>query len=845
MNTIAHFLLYSGVGAWAVESLLGVTVILVLALAASMIWARNRPALRHALWLGALLGVLTMPLLSGLSKKAHWTLATFRFELPTRSSIEVNGTSTFDSANTINGEHRSPNESDLASEFRSKNSLPAHQLNVPNGEREDADDAGMKNPAKNHATKLLPTITGAIALTWIIGSLFLIVRLVVGWRRSRNILREVVPVGADWRTAEVRRVQKLFQRSELPPIGLSSSTQVPMVVGLFKPQIILPELITKTMTTEELVDTLIHECAHVIRKDLYVVIMQRITLILFWPHPLLHYLNRQLESAREELCDNHVLVSTRASSYAETLLRLSEVCLPTERWVSGLGIFRRAHNLEERICRLVDRGRDRNLKASTSTRWFVTGAMITLVVTLATLRVSSAPADAPFSTKAITEPKTDVKSPAAKQLVQSDNNPDIARRVAELTADWRELTNVFANSEDYAKQIRELVHIGRPAVPTLNDLLDRTDTDVSMRLLGFTLRAIGDPRAVPALIRAIPRTLRKPGSDCGMPLSDRDLLSFMQQNDLHDSDSDSLAADFMICRPVREICGALVKITGATHKEPQLFNSFLEGGERQQAMQRAFYIDTAQNWASWWRQNGNDFTSDSKYSSVQLPAPPRVPPPGAFPHGANLEITDSHAFVIIPPAEEQGDRCFLDLDLSRYLGWRDVFPQTEWKQVSSDELIRQSAENTLDLLGTRYEDANSDRSWYCLRNLGLQAWEIPNNRWDTILDDLGSHSPSDLGSPAHELLMHFDPATSQYVPNRKATFLFVTREGTPGILRIVGQVNERDAASGNERLGDPLAQRYGLRQPSAKDSGEQEEEFAQFHNHGVKIEYAFLYEQNR
>ncbi len=75
---------------------------------------------------------------------------------------------------------------------------------------------------------------------------------------------------------------------------------------------------------------------------------------------------------------------------------------------------------------------------------------------------------------------------------------------------------MFSRDEEWAQTIRELAAIGKAAVPELVAELDRTDRDATLRSLAFTLRAIGDPRAVPALIRAIPKALRPAGSDCGV-----------------------------------------------------------------------------------------------------------------------------------------------------------------------------------------------------------------------------------------------------------------------------------------------------------------------------------------
>ena len=46
-----------------------------------------------------------------------------------------------------------------------------------------------------------------------------------------------------------------------------------------------------------------------------------------------------------------------------------------------------------------------------------------------------------------------------------------------------------------------------------------------------------------------------------------------------------------------------------------------------------------------------------------------------------------------------------------------------------------------------------------------------------------------LGLP-QPLLMDYDPITKTYHPENKATFLFVTREGTTGILQLTGLVTE-------------------------------------------------------
>jgi hypothetical protein len=87
------------------------------------------------------------------------------------------------------------------------------------------------------------------------------------------------------------------------------------------------------------------------------------------------------------------------------------------------------------------------------------------------------------------------------QTAESGPQSNIDGKLAAITADWESLPGVFDDIGVYTGQIRDLVQIGKPAIPALTAALDRTKRDSPMRLLAFTLRAIGDARAVPALIR--------------------------------------------------------------------------------------------------------------------------------------------------------------------------------------------------------------------------------------------------------------------------------------------------------------------------------------------------------
>src|SRR5207244_13343969 len=90
-----------------------------------------------------------------------------------------------------------------------------------------------------------------------------------------------------------------------------------------------------------------------------VVLLQAIAKAAFWPIPFMHLLNRELERAREEICDNHVLACRDAVSYGETLLRVAHLACETEMPVGTVGILHWRGKLEHRIFGLIHKGRSK------------------------------------------------------------------------------------------------------------------------------------------------------------------------------------------------------------------------------------------------------------------------------------------------------------------------------------------------------------------------------------------------------------------------------------------------------------------------------------------------------
>ena len=215
------------------------------------------------------------------------------------------------------------------------------------------------------------------------------------------------------------------------------------------------------------------------------------------------------------------------------------------------------------------------------------------------------------------------KLKAARKLVEALSKKP-SDRTAQILLEFRKLNHTVDETELWCLLMRELVAVGREAVPQLCAELDRTTENRMLRRLGFALRAIGDPRAVPALIRAIPKTLLPSSSDYGLIVSDKELTDFMQT---HDLDKGKGGTYFDLGRPGREIVGALHGLTGQNFDDAELFSMSLSEDPRRQVLQRRIYGRQAQRWQAWWEANWRTFTDDAAYQKVNLnvadePLPP-------------------------------------------------------------------------------------------------------------------------------------------------------------------------------------------------------------------------------
>ncbi len=177
-------------------------------------------------------------------------------------------------------------------------------------------------------------------------------------------------------------------------------------------------------------------------------------------------------------------------------------------------------------------------------------------------------------------------------------------------------------ADEMAKAMYWLHLIGKAAVPRLCEELDRTDRGETMIALAFTLRAIGDPRATPTLIRAIPRSAKWQGVFFGLDArtGSEAVNQFLKKycmSGVAEDYSDYVRA-VSVGAPGLEISSALSRITGENFGELSLRIDRYLGRESDENLNTAdVYVRQARLWADWWAKHWQEYVANEEDAQLK------------------------------------------------------------------------------------------------------------------------------------------------------------------------------------------------------------------------------------
>jgi len=318
MNALTNpFVAASAKGAaWMLVWSWQAAVLLACAWAGLKIFRVKSPALRHQVWLFALIAVASMPILSGVVQS---------LPLPQLSNRAL-----------------------------------SYAVELPRIVVTNDAAPVVQNPSTAVIAKpsiKQPVILSLLFALWIAGALIFVAKAAINGVRLRRLragARRASLADLDCDECDCEAL-----RSEKARLALSDDIRSPILIGVLRPMIVFPADIASWTSPAERRAMLRHELAHVARRDHYVNFFQTVLGAVFFFHPLARYACRQLAVEREMACDDHVVGSgAEAEAYAESIIKATERSVALAGAPGGahqLALFSARHILERRIEMILNR----------------------------------------------------------------------------------------------------------------------------------------------------------------------------------------------------------------------------------------------------------------------------------------------------------------------------------------------------------------------------------------------------------------------------------------------------------------------------------------------------------
>jgi beta-lactamase regulating signal transducer with metallopeptidase domain len=163
--------------------------------------------------------------------------------------------------------------------------------------------AGIASLVHHRLEPFYPTL----AMGWILGFIFMFLRMAGGLYFSRQIIRKKVFAPDPSILDLFDSARKKLGMPSLLKLRLTTRLISPMVIGILKPCVIMPVAILSGLTPGQVEAILIHELAHIRRFDHIVMIFQAVATQILFFHPVAWYLSGEINHERENCCDDIVM----------------------------------------------------------------------------------------------------------------------------------------------------------------------------------------------------------------------------------------------------------------------------------------------------------------------------------------------------------------------------------------------------------------------------------------------------------------------------------------------------------------------------------------------------------
>lgn len=199
-------------------------------------------------------------------------------------------------------------------------------------------------------------ITKVLFITWLLGLMIMLSINLYALIKVRNIKLTSKPITDTQILAIFDHCKSKCNIKKKVRLYKSSNIDSPIMFGILNNYILLPAKSIESFSSQELEFILLHELIHCKSKDVLINYFSNVILSLYWFHPLVWYVIKQMNLDREITCDNQVLMKfedDKATEYGYTILSFvdSKKHTSTAKIISGIGGSKK--QLKKRIFKIA------------------------------------------------------------------------------------------------------------------------------------------------------------------------------------------------------------------------------------------------------------------------------------------------------------------------------------------------------------------------------------------------------------------------------------------------------------------------------------------------------------
>jgi bla regulator protein blaR1 len=198
------------------------------------------------------------------------------------------------------------------------------------------------------------THASLVVLIWFLVFLTRFVKVLSGLVYAQRVRHyRTSPAPSDWQT----RLREFLDKLQITrPVTLleSAVVRMPLVVGFLKPVILVPVGMLTHLTPGQVESILLHELAHIRRRDYLFNMVQHVVDTIFFFNPALIWVSSLIRTERENCCDDIAIRETRSRRrLIEALVSFHEY----EKSVNGyaLAFAEKENAVVKRVKRIVHR----------------------------------------------------------------------------------------------------------------------------------------------------------------------------------------------------------------------------------------------------------------------------------------------------------------------------------------------------------------------------------------------------------------------------------------------------------------------------------------------------------